>query len=773
MTNNGHKLMKLLIILVTIILASCDNGSDNAADTASWSAWSEWTPTSNTDTSIINITQSRTRNCIVSVNGNADNPIPNCSGSTSTIETQTQTISNPLAADTASWSAWSEWTPTSNTDTSIINITQSRTRNCIVSVNGNADSPIPNCSGSTSTIETQTQTISNPLAADTASWSAWSEWTPTSNTDTSIINITQSRTRNCIVSVNGNADSPIPNCSGSTSTIETQTQTISNPLAADTASWSTWSQWSPAASNTDINLIEIVQTRIRSCEVTVIGNTDTIAAACNGSASETQTISNPLLDWVVNDFKNESIYKNYCQNPRLQADSNGEVWNDVQGASLHEKLYLRSWSNRTYLWYDEIVDVDPNDSATVAQYFNVLKSNELTNSGNPKDKFHFTANTEDYRRQATTGVAVEYGFDFAIISPTAPRSIIISDTEAGTTAFNAGVRRGFSIYSIDAALVVNGNPDILNAGLFPGAVGETHTFVFTNNTNNGATFAVVLTAEAIVSIPVKNGTTFEKVISGETKTIGYVTYNSFSSHIAETYTYSIFSEFANDNIDELVLDLRYNRGGYLYLASQLTYILAGSVQTSGKVFEELYYNNKRQPSVSPLPFYTNRIIDLVFSNVPLPELNLSRVFILSTGSTCSASESLINSLRGIDVEVILIGDTTCGKPYGFTPQDNCGTTYFTIQFGSRNAKGFEDYADGFIPSATDNAQDFVKGCTVSDDLTKVLGDQSEAMLNTALHFLTEGECPTNNQAKVITQKPNVSGAIRKPEIPGKIYLPNL
>ena len=487
--------------------------------------------------------------------------------------------------------------------------------------------------------------------------------------------------------------------------------------------------------------------------------------------------------WVVNDFKDESIYKNYCQNPRLQADSNGEVWNDVQGTNLHEKLYLRSWSNRTYLWYDEIVDVDPNDSATVAQYFNVLKSNELTNSGNPKDKFHFTANTEDYRRQAATGITVEYGFDFAVISPTAPRSIIISDTEAGTTAFNAGVRRGFSIYSIDAALVVNGDPDILNAGLFPGAVGETHTFVFANNTNNGATFAVVLTAEAIVSIPVKNKTTFEKIVNGETKTIGYVTYNSFSSQIAETYTYSIFSEFANDNIDELVLDLRYNRGGYLYLASQLAYILAGSNQTSGKNFEELYFNDKNpntnpvtNQSLTPTPFHSNRVIDLNFSKIPLPQLNLNRIFILTTGSTCSASESLINSLRGIDVEVILIGGTTCGKPYGFYPQDNCNTTYFTIQFGGRNAKGFGDYADGFIPSATDNDQEFIRGCTVSDDLTKVLGDQSEAMLNTALHFLTEGECPTDNQAKIITQKSvpaDVGGAIRKPERPGKIYLPNL
>ena len=55
-------------------------------------------------------------------------------------------------------------------------------------------------------------------------------------------------------------------------------------------------------------------------------------------------------------------------------------------------------------------------------------------------------------------------------------------------------------------------------------------------------------------------------------------------------------------------------------------------------------------------------------------------------------------LRGIDIEVIQIGSTTCGKPYGFYGLDNCGTTYFTVQFRGVNAKGYGDYSDGFSPS---------------------------------------------------------------------------
>ncbi|MCV5838636.1 hypothetical protein OFN62_37450, partial [Escherichia coli] len=66
--------------------------------------------------------------------------------------------------------------------------------------------------------------------------------------------------------------------------------------------------------------------------------------------------------------------------------------------------------------------------------------------------------------------------------------------------------------------------------------------------------------------------------------------------------------------------------------------------------------------------------------------------------TASSSELLINALRGIDVEVIQIGSTTTGKPYGFSPEQNCGTMYYTIQFKSANEKKFGDFADGFIPT---------------------------------------------------------------------------
>jgi hypothetical protein len=98
-------------------------------------------------------------------------------------------------------------------------------------------------------------------------------------------------------------------------------------------------------------------------------------------------------------------------------------------------------------------------------------------------------------------------------------------------------------------------------------------------------------------------------------------------------------------------------------------------------------------------------------------------------------------LRGIDVEVVLIGDTTCGKPFGFFPQDNCGTTYFTIQIQSVNDKGFGAYQDGFRPVTTPNFDDELPGCRVADDLTSPLAVESEPLLATAIHYLENGSCP--------------------------------
>ncbi len=180
-------------------------------------------------------------------------------------------------------------------------------------------------------------------------------------------------------------------------------------------------------------------------------------------------------------------------------------------------------------------------------------------------------------------------------------------------------------------------------------------------------------------------------------------------------------------------------------------MIAGPVPTAGMTFNESIFNDKHpvtnpvtgQP-LAPKQFH-DEAIGAPFNGTagePLPTLDLPRVFVLTGFGTASASELIMNSLRGVDVEVIQIGSTTCGKPYGFYPTDNCGTTYFTIQFRASNAKGFGDYSDGFSPANTAGVQGVpVPGCSVADDFGAQLGDPTEGRFAVALQYRDTQTCP--------------------------------
>lgn len=486
-----------------------------------------------------------------------------------------------------------------------------------------------------------------------------------------------------------------------------------------------------------------------------------IIASCGGGRNKVD------LTWTSGDFDASSSYKSKCENPRTGPNEfdNNQPFPDERGSVAHENFYLRSWTNDLYLWYDEVIDQDPSLFST-ADYFTELKTLATTPSGRPKDNFHFSENTANYLTRTVSGQTFGYGMNLVFESVFVPRSLIVRDVVPGSPAAIAGVERGMSIITIDGEdLISGGDVDTLNAGLYPPAVDEEHNFEFIPAGSN-TVVATALTSANIESVPVKAVQTIDTLSGG----VGYI---HFNSHIrpAETGLYDAFNTLVSQGATDLVLDLRYNGGGLLAIAGQVGYMVAGDA-SNGDTFYQLAYNDK-QSSGDPLPFYDISLgfADDLNANLSLPSLDLTTVYILTTSGTCSASEAIINGLRGIDVDVVLIGDTTCGKPYGFIPQDNCGTTYFAVQFGGVNDKNFGEYPDGFSPSNMPNAPGVsVPGCWVEDDFSNLLGDPEEALFAAALQYREDGTCPSLPSSSKPQRNPSLTkpvvdpaSAIRLPE----------
>ena len=177
--------------------------------------------------------------------------------------------------------------------------------------------------------------------------------------------------------------------------------------------------------------------------------------------------------WKQGVFQPASGFKDRCASPRSGT-------NDLRGTATDENNWLRSWTNDTYLWFSEVTDRNPALYDDPLEYFDTLKTQATTTSGQAKDKFHFTYDTDDWQALSEGGISSGYGATFEILAPTPPRRIVVAFVEDGEPAFGE-LQRGDEILQVDGADAVNGNTqadvDKLNGGLFPSDVNETHSFL--------------------------------------------------------------------------------------------------------------------------------------------------------------------------------------------------------------------------------------------------------------------------------------------------------
>ena len=234
-----------------------------------------------------------------------------------------------------------------------------------------------------------------------------------------------------------------------------------------------------------------------------------------------------------------------------------------------------------------------------------------------------------------------------------------------------------------------------------------------------------------------------KIIENGSKKIGYLMYNQFTFGFDNDLN-QVFSQFKAEQINDLILDLRYNGGGSVRSASNLAGMITG--QFNGQVFAKYLWNKKLMTyfNSDPERFASNlgvNFTEKLEDGSAINSLNLNRVYIITSGRSASASELVINGLSPY-INVIQVGDNTYGKNVGgpaalYDYIDNNRTknpdhTYaiYCMTFYSANNNDFYDYADGLAP------QEDLK---LKEDITNMgtLGEDSDPLLALALKHINQ------------------------------------
>ena len=368
-----------------------------------------------------------------------------------------------------------------------------------------------------------------------------------------------------------------------------------------------------------------------------------------------------------------------------------------------------------YLWNTQIPDTfnargyaDPADIMRGIRPYSI----EPGFSG-PVDKWSFAMKKVDWDRQAggmslLADVANDAG-DFGLtVFFKAEGDLRVRLVEPNSPAGKAGIKRGWRITELNGST----NMTIGNAGFIIKNVYESANASFKFLKPDNATEATTLQAAHYTEKPVYLDTVYN--IGG--KRIGYLVYNSFLGNTAQVSSelQAVFNRFAVSQVTDLVVDLRYNGGGYVSLAEIMVNYLAPSSAQGGLMMKQVYNANN---SASNKSSYIQKAGGLKHSSI----------YFIVTRSTASASELLINTLKPY-MDVKLIGPTaTHGKPVGFFPQPVGDWYVFPVSFKTTNKNGEGSYFNGLPVDAV-----------VADGLDKDWGDPTENCLASALKKITSG-----------------------------------
>jgi carboxyl-terminal processing protease len=375
----------------------------------------------------------------------------------------------------------------------------------------------------------------------------------------------------------------------------------------------------------------------------------------------------------------------------------------VNCSTTSQNTWVREQLNTYYYWYQHLPsNVSPADFNSPEAYLEAVRFRPIDNS--------YSYITTAAANDAFYSDSQFIGFGFG--QQTTTTEIRVLQVYDASPALEAGLSRGDRITHVNGQSVESmvSNGTIGNA-FGPTEIGVAAEIRFVKPAGEEQSARMV---KRLVTIPTVSLT---HVVDVDGRKVGYLFFRNFVRPSAAALN-DAFAALKAAGATELVLDLRYNGGGLVDIAVQLASLIGGA-RTSGQVMINWVHNDR----IGPI---ANRVTR--YNETPEQTLNLERLVVITTRSSASASELIINSLRPY-MPVAVIGDTTYGKPVGQYSLNFCEKVLVPVAFSLKNVNDEGDFFDGIAPT-----------CTAADDITHQLGDPAEASYAEALTFLRTGAC---------------------------------
>lgn len=340
----------------------------------------------------------------------------------------------------------------------------------------------------------------------------------------------------------------------------------------------------------------------------------------------------------------------------------------------------------------------------------------------PLDDFSYIDSSEADAQFFGAGQYLGYGFRSRLEDPD---ELYLTSVFAASPAAAAGLERGQQVLRLNGRTIAE-----IQAGTGLDAVLSESTLEFQMRRPDGSEFTFVIAKGQVTIDPVPQWRLIDRQ---DGTSVGYFELSTFIG-TADAALESVFAEFNAARVTDIIIDLRYNGGGLVSTTELLGDYLGGAIATN-LVFSRTLFNAQNANA--------NRTR---FLNLLQNSASTSRLVVIASNNTASASELIVNSMKP-HVAVSIVGASTYGKPVGQLGIEFCDKILRPTAFETVNANNEGRYYDGI---AVD--------CPVQDDLFVPVGDDSDENLQTALGLLATGACPVSNDA---TRRVTVSPAHRK------------